>query len=141
MATNTVENPTQRDLGSSDTASLAEQFPATPTDFEPNAFTKSLLDGVVTENPIIGTFSMDYSDAPNILDDIIQNDPSIVGFVPNPTPPGPGDVNPANKGPAPETNFPPPSSGFGSSTSPSQTATKIAEQKFDTLIPGKSHQN
>lgn len=138
MATNKVENPTQRDLGSSDTASLSEQFPATPTDFEPDSFTKSLLDGIVTENPIIGTFSMDYSDAPSILDDIIQNDPGIVNFVPNPTPPGPGDVNPANKGPAPETNFPPPSSGFGSSTSPNETSPKIAEQKFDQLTPGKS---
>lgn len=140
MATNTVENPTQRDLGSSDTASLAEQFPATPTGFEPDVFTKSLLDGVVTENPMVGTFSMDYTDSPNILDDIIQNDPSIVQFVPNPTPPGPGDVNPANKGAAPVTNFPPPSSGFGSSTSPSETAAKIADQKFDELIPGKSFQ-
>lgn len=141
MATNTVENPTQRDLGSSDTASLAEQFPATPQDFEPDVFTKALLDGIVTENPMVGTFNMDYGDAPNILDDIIQNDPGIVQFVPNPTPPGPGDVNPANKGPAPETNFPPPSSGFGSSTSPVETAPKIADQKFDELIPGKSFQN
>jgi len=138
MATNKVENPTQRDLGSSDTASLAEQFPATPVDFEPDIFTKSLLDGVVTENPILGEFSMDYKNAPNILDDLIQDDPGVVGFVPNPTPPGPGDTNPANKGPAPETNFPPPSSGFGSSTSPIETAPKIADQKFDTLIFGKS---
>ncbi len=141
MATNTVENPTQRDLGSSDTASLAEQFPATPQDFEPDTFTKALLDGVVTENPIVGTFSMDYSDAPSILDPVIQGDPGVVDFVPNPTPPGPGDVNPANKGPAPETNFPPPSSGFGSSTSPVETAAKIADQKFDELIPGRSFGN
>lgn len=141
MATNKVENPTQRDLGSSDTAALAEQFPATPQDFEPDVFTKDLLDGEVTENPIVGTFNMDYTDAPNILDDVIQNDPGVVEFVPNPTPPGPGDVNPANKGPAPETNFPPPSSGFGSSTSPVETAPKIADQKFDALIPGKSFQN
>lgn len=141
MATNKVENPTQRGLGSSDTASLAEQFPATPQDFEPDVFTKSLLDGIVTENPLLGTFSMDYAGSPSILDDAIQNDPSVVGFVPNPTPPGPGDVNPANKGPAPETNFPPPSSGFGSSTSPIETAPKIADQEFDTLIPGKSFQN
>lgn len=141
MATNTVENPTQRGLGTSDTASLSEQFPATPQDFEPAEFTKNLLDGVVTENPILGTFSMDYADAPNILDDTIQNDPGIVQFVPNPTPPGPGDVNPANKPPPPETNFPPPSSGFGSSTSPIETSSKIADQKFDELIPGRSFQN
>lgn len=139
MATNRVENPTQRDLGSSDTASLAEQFPATPQDFEPDAFTKSLLDGIVTENPMLGTFSMDYDDAPNVLDDAIQSDPSVVQFVPNPTPPGPGDVNPANKQPAPTTNFPPQSSGFGSSTSPSETASRIADQKFDELIPGRSY--
>lgn len=141
MATNKVENPTQRDLGSSDTTALAEQFPATPQDFEPDVFTKDLLDGEVSENPMVGTFSMDYEDAPSILDDVIQNDPGIVGFVPNPTPPGPGDVNPANKPGPPETNFPPPSSGFGSTTSPKETAPKIADQKFDELIAGKSHQN
>lgn len=139
MATNTVENPTQRDLGSSDTAALAEQFPATPQDFEPDTFTKDLLDGVVTENPMLGAFSMDYVDSPDILDPVIQNDPGIVEYVPNPTPPGPGDVNPANKPPPPETNFPPPSSGLGSTTSPKDTAAKIADQKFDELIPGKSY--
>lgn len=138
MATNKVENPTQRGLGTSDTASLAEQFPATPQDFDPNAFTKDLLDGEVVENPMLGAFSMDYEDAPNILSDDIQNDLGVVEFVPNPTPPGPGDVNPNNKGEAPETNFPPPSSGFGSTDSPSQTSPKIADQEFDSLIPGKS---
>lgn len=138
MATNRVERPTQRGLGRSDTASLAEQFPATPRDFEPDVFTKSLLDGIVTENPMLGSFSMDYAGAPNILDDVIQNDPSIVGFVPNPTPPGPGDVNPANKGAAPTTNFPPPASGFGSSESPSDTSPEISKQSFDNLQFGRS---
>ena len=127
MSTNKVERPTQRGLGSSDTVSLAQQFPATPQDFEPDVFTKDLLDGIVTENPIVGTFSMDYDGAPDILDPAIQNDLGIVDFVPNPTPPGPGDVNPANKGPAPTTNFPPPSSGFGSSISPNATSPKIAD--------------
>lgn len=138
MATNFVETPTQRALGSSDTAALSEQFPASPTGFDAATFLKSLLDGVKTYNPMLGAFSMDYARAPNILDDSIQNEPTIVGFVPNPTPPGPGDTNPSNKGPAPTTNFPPPSSGFGSTTSPSETASKIAGQKFDALVPGKS---
>ena len=127
MATKTVVNPTSRGLGTSDTASLSEQFPATPDDFDPVAFIDALLDGVVSDNPSLGSFSMDYAEAPQILD-----------FVPNPTPPGPGDTNPNNKPPAPTTNFPPDPSGFGSSTSPIETSPQIAEQNFDDLIPGKS---
>ncbi len=138
MATNKVVNPTSRGLGTSDTASLAEQFPATPVDFNPEEFIYSFLDGEQTENPMVGTFSMDYANAPNILSSDIQDDPTIVGFVPNPTPPGPGDVNPNNKGPAPTTNFPPEGSGFGSTTSPSETSPSIGDQKYYKLVPGKS---
>lgn len=137
MATNTVENPTKRGLGSSDTASLAEQFPATPNDFIPSDFIYSFLDGIISDNPMLGSFDMDYGLAPDLEDPVIQNDIGIVGLVPNPTPPGPGDVNPANK-PPPPSDYPPQSSGFGSSTSPSSTSGKIAQQRFDLLIPGKS---
>lgn len=127
MATNKTENPTSRGLGSSDTASLAEQFPATPLDFDPVAAIKDLLDGVQTENPELGAFSMDYANAPQIDD-----------FIPNPTPPGPGDVNPNNKPAPPTTNWPPQPSGFGSTEQPKDTAPAIADQEFDALVSGRS---
>ncbi len=121
MATNTVETPTERDLGKSGTTSLAQQFPATPTDFVPSEFIYTFLDGIVSDNPVLGSFNMDYGEAPD-LNEI--NDPGIIGLVPNPTPPGPGDVNPANKGKPPD-DYPPKSSGFGDSTSPSETSKKL----------------
>lgn len=126
MTTNKVDVKTERGLGTSDTKSLSETFPASPTDFDPLAAMKALLDGIQTENPDFGAFSMDYSDSPD-----------IEKFVPNPTSPGPGDVNPNNKGPEPS-SWPPPASGFGSQAEPKDSASKISEQKFDTLLPGKS---
>lgn len=126
MATNKIQKKTERGLGTSDTKTIDEMFPAAPDDFDPEVFMKLLLDGVKSYNPDLGSFDMDYGKAPKITD-----------FVPNPTSPGPGDVNPNNKPPAPS-NWPPPASGFGSQTSPSETSEKIAEQEFDKLTPGKA---
>lgn len=126
MGLNTTVEKTERALGDSDTKTLEEMFPAFPTDFDPKAFQDALLDGIQAGNPDLGSFSMDYADAPAIED-----------FAPNPTAPGPGDVNPNNKPPAPQ-DWPPPASGFGSQTQPKDTSPKIAEQKSDALTPGSS---
>ena len=126
MALNIPEQKTERALGDSDTKTLSEMFAATPTDFDPKMFQDDLLDGVQSGNPDLGSFSMDYADAPGIDD-----------FAPNPSSPGPGDVNPQNKPPAPA-KWPPPASGFGSQTQPKDTSPKIAKQKSDQLIPGAS---
>jgi hypothetical protein len=133
MATNTTENPTQRGLGTSSTAALSEQFAAGQIvqNYDPAGEVKANLDGVQTGRPELGPFSLDYADAPEILD-----------FVPNPTPPGPGDVNPSNKGPAPQTDWPPAPQGFpvggGSQNQPNEFSADIAEQKFDALTLGES---
>ena len=127
MALNTVVEKTERSLGDSDTKTLEEMFPASPTQgYDPTVLMKGLLEGVQSGNPDLGSFSMDYADAPEIED-----------FVPNPTAPGPGDVNPKNKPPAPK-NWPPPASGFGSQTQPKDTSPKISSQDFEALTPGAS---
>ena len=127
MALNTVVEKTERSLGDSDTKTMEEMFPAFPSqDYDPKALMKSLLEGIQPGNPDLGSFSMDYADAPEIDD-----------FVPNPTAPGPGDVNPKNKPPAPS-DWPPPAAGFGSQTQPKDTSPKVADQDFEQLIPGAS---
>lgn len=126
MTLNTVDTKTERALGDSDTKTMSEMYPASPTDFDPIELMKSLLTGIQSGNPDLGSFSMDYADAPDIAD-----------FAPNPTPPGPGDVNPSNKPPAPS-DWPPPASGFGSQDKPKETSPNIANQDFELLTPGDS---
>lgn len=127
MALNVPEQKTERALGDSDTKTLDEMFPAFPDqDYDPKVLMKSLLEGIQPGNPDLGSFSMDYADAPEIED-----------YAPNPSAPGPGDVNPQNKPPAPQ-NWPPPASGFGSQTQPKDTSPQIADQDFEELAPGSS---
>lgn len=126
MTTNTIDVKTERGFGTSDTKTMSEMFTTRIDDFDPKAAMMELLDGIQSGNPDLGAFSMDFIEAPEIED-----------FVPNPTSPGPGDVNPNNKPPAP-TNWPLPASGFGSQEQPADTAAKVSSQKFDQLIPGKS---
>lgn len=127
MATNQVEKKTERGFGTSDTKTLAEMFPAAATTkYDPAALIKELLDGVKSYNPLLGSFSMDYGDAPKVTE-----------FVPNPTTPGPGDVNPNNK-PPPPSNWPPPPGNWTSLETPADTSKGIADQEFDKLTPGSS---
>jgi hypothetical protein len=125
MALPSTSQKTERDLGRSDTKTLAEMFPAFPADdYDPKAFMKSLLAGIQSGNPDLGSFSMDYANAP-----------AIEEFAPNPSSPGPGDTNPRNKPPAPS-DWPPPASDFGSVQEPKDTSAEIAEQDFENLNKG-----
>ena len=75
MATNTVIEKTERAFGESDTKTMEAMFPASPTqDYDPKELMRSLLTGIQPGNPDLGSFSMDFSEAPEIDD-----------FVPNPS--------------------------------------------------------
>ncbi len=127
MSTNQIEKKTEGGLGASNTKLLSQMFVATANVYyDAKAAYKELLKGIKNYNPSLGAFDMDYGKSPKITD-----------FVPNPTSPGPGDVNPNNKPPAPQ-GFPGEPSGWASLASPSETAPAIASQEFDKLTPGKS---
>jgi hypothetical protein len=126
---------TTRGLGSADTATIKASFPASPINSgEYTAAAVAILGQELLQGSVVndgghtyGTFNRDYIDAPELS-----------MFVPNPGSPGPGSTNPADI-PEPPDNWPPPSSGAGSSASPSETSTKIATQTIGSLISGRSY--
>lgn len=138
MATTRPEKRTSRGEGTSDTQTLEEIFIGARSgrydlsNYDPVALQLTLTNGVVSGNPLVPAFSLDWSNAPK-----------IIHFVPSPKAGGGvGDVPPAGLGtgdlsdlPA---NFPPQSSGYGSQTAPAQTSPAISQQDFQNLSPGES---
>ena len=107
---------TTRAKGDSDTAALKLMFRQTPSLGVPTGDEGSvvlttgdtatykteslalLLDGTVEENSQVGTFSKDYSDAPDYETVVIGGGGLPASpWVPNPNSPGAGSVNPADQ--------------------------------------------
>ena len=144
--------PSGKTKGSRYQNSLSSCFPASPiylgsiTDQERKEyFRDNSLNGVSSGHGI-ENFDRDYTEAPNFgdVDTDGLNIPSP--FMPNPTSPGPGSVNAAEK-PKFTGNVPDPElniefgSGLGGTLSPSDAASQISAQ--DTLsiyIKGKSYE-
>ena len=160
----TIVSPaaTTRGLGASSSATLTEMFPASPiydgeiTDTEVNSsnggtYIELLQEGSVPEssgyygfNPV---FNRDFVDAPNIPAGITTGAAGLpaTAYVPNPVPPGPGDVNPLNQ-PAPpsDPSFPNgpsdsfPASGGGHASDPATTSANIASTTIGSYGLGTS---
>ena len=160
----TVVTPaaTTRGLGNSSTATLTEMFPASPiyagevTDTEVNSSNGGTYVELLQEGDVPGSggyygfappFNRDFVDAPNIPADEPVGAAGLpaTAYVPNPVPPGPGDVNPLNQ-PAPpsDPSFPNgpsdsfPSSAGGHESNPSATSANIASTTIGSYGLGTS---
>jgi len=151
---------TSRGFGKSSTTTLVEMFPASSihsgqlTDDERVQAGRDLLqDGVVMGSGgyygFNQPFSRDFQNngAPNLAD-VVSGGPGgqpATPYVPNPTPPGPGDTSPLNKPAPPSTDFPGtsnnsfPGSGGGHQANPLDTSAAIAGQTIGEFISGRSY--
>ncbi len=160
----TIVSPaaTTRGLGASSTATLTEMFPASPiydgeiTDTEVNSSNGGTYVELLQEGDVPGSggyygfsppFNRDFVDAPNIPADIVTGAGGLpaTAYVPNPVPPGPGDVNPLNQ-PAPpsDPSFPNgpsdsfPASAGGHTSDPAATSANIASTTIGSYGLGTS---
>jgi hypothetical protein len=154
----TVEAPaTNRGLGKSSTSTMTTMFPASPlyngdlSDAERReAGQKFLKDGTLPEAGGyfgIPGFSRDFNDngAPDIPAEVQTGGGGLPAtpYVPNPSPPGPGDTNPYNQ-PEPPDNFPGPQNNSipggqgGGTTNPSETSKNIARETIGSYLLGDS---
>ena len=114
-------------------------------------FQKRALSGIVVNGNGLNSFDRDFTDAPNLEDVDIDND-AVLGeklpspFMPNPTSPGPGSLNAAEKpkytGTIPDRDFNIEfGSGKGGTVSPSETSKEISKQSIylSSYISGKSY--
>jgi len=108
-------------------------------------YQKLVLDGTIVNGNGFNSVSMDYNDSPNLenVDISTHNLPSP--YMPNPTSPGPGSLNAADK-PTYTGNVPDPAnniefgSGLGGLVSPSKSASQINQQgSLFSYISGKSY--
>jgi hypothetical protein len=141
---NRIDSTTSYSKGSSDSQRLSSAFPGTPTmsnDELLALFQSEVMDGKVSNGFCFSTFDRDYTDAPDInaVDAGSLNLPS--GYVPNPSSPGEGSVNPADK-PAPPDGFGQEptdnwGSGVGSKLQPAQSSAIHSTMVPKTYILGK----
>ena len=138
-------------FSTSDSQALAASFPASPIhsgDMTPDSireqYQKEVLNAVINdEGHTFGTYDTSYTNAPDVgteVDTDKHNLPS--GFVPNPTSPGPGSANAADKPAPPEGFGQTPSdtwgSGVGSQLSPQASSEAISGQTLGDYILGRS---
>ncbi len=100
--------------------------------------------GVVNDGGyFFGSYDLNYAGAPNLRDVETGGEGLPAGaYVPNPTSPGPGSVNPFDQ--APYTGLPivPTSQygvGLGSAVSPSDTSTGVSGGRLHDYIKGRSY--
>jgi hypothetical protein len=145
---------TTRALGAAGSITLQQTFPASPIHEKSDQFAsiedlkeefeKLVLDGEVNdEGHTFGTFVRDYADAPNI-DDVETGAGGLPAspWVPNPTSPGPGSMNPTDQ-PAPPDGFGETPNdqygvGVGSQLNPKNSSEIISSQKPGDQPLGKS---
>ena len=104
---NRADSTTTYAFGSSDSARISAAYPGTPkiTDADlVKLFQEKVMDGTVKNGFCFDSVDRDYSNAPDIdaVDTGKHNLPS--GYVPNPSSPGAGSLNPADV-PAPPDGF------------------------------------
>tara|TARA_R110000803_G_scaffold54275_1_gene110956 strand:+ start:412 stop:909 length:498 start_codon:yes stop_codon:yes gene_type:complete len=104
------------------------------------------LEGVVVNGNGVNSFDRDFSDAPNLEDVDLSTHNLPSPFMPNPTSPGPGSLNAADKpaytGTVPDMDFNVEfGSGKGGTVSPSETAKEISKQSvhLSSYISGRSY--
>ena len=142
---------TVRDMGSADTATAQAAFPASPMHLgEMTAesirqqFQEKVIDGVVNDGGhTFGTFDRDYADAPD-LNEVETGGGGLPAspYVPNPTSPGPGSVNPSDQ-PEPPEGFgqnpsDTPGSGVGSQLQPKTSSEAQSKGTLGDYVMGKA---
>jgi hypothetical protein len=146
-----VEVPvTQRGMGSSDSTSVASAYAASPihageiNDQSIKELAQQLLlDGVVNDGGhTFGEFNRDYSDAPVIADVDVAGKNLASPYVPNPSSPGPGSMNPSDI-PAPPADFGQTpgdqfGTGVGSQLSPNQSSASQSAGELNDFQLGKA---
>lgn len=142
---------TVRDMGSSDSTSIKEAFPASPihsgemtVDSIRAQFQDEVIDGTVNDaGHTFGTVSRDYSGAP----DLNQVETGAGGlpaspYVPNPVSPGPGSINATDQGEAPagfgENPSNVPGSGVGSQLQPKNSSEAQSGGTLGDFVMGKA---
>ena len=134
----------------SDSTQLTKIFPASPihsgqitVDERRKFYQEQVLDAVINDGGhTFGTYDTSYSGAPNMEEVDIGKHNLPSAYVPNPTSPGPGSQNDADK-PAPPENFgQTPSqtygSGVGTRLSPKASSERTSGQTLGDYIMGKS---
>ena len=141
---NRVDSTTSYGMGTSDSARISAAFPQTPalTAADLKAlFQSEVLDGEVKNGFCFDSVNRDYSDAPDIdaVDTGKHNLPS--GYVPNPSSPGAGSLNPADQ-PSPPDGFGQDradnwGTGVGSQLQPSQSSAVHSSMSAGDYALGK----
>ena len=142
---------TVRDMGSADSATLKAAFPASPIhqgemtdDGVRQDYQDTALDGTVNDGGhTFGTFSRDYAEAPDLNE--VETGPGglpATPYLPNPTSPGPGSVNPADQAEAPDGFGDSPSdvpgSGVGSQLQPKTSSEAQSRGTLGDYVMGKA---
>lgn len=134
----------------SDTARLAAIFPAspihsgllTPEERREEFIKLSLGTNVVDGGHTFGTVNTDYVNAPDMSEVDLKKHNLPSPYVPNPTSPGAGSQNDADKPAPPEGFGQTPSqtygSGVGSRLSPKASSERLARQTLGDYILGKA---
>ena len=142
---------TTRDLGRSATNDLKSMFATSPVnlgDLSPDTikehYQKAVLDGVTNDGGhTFGEFDKDYTDAPN-YDDVSTGGGGAPAsaFVPNPSSPGEGTIDPSAQPSAPDgfgtTPSATPGSGVGSQLSPKASSEAQSKHTLGDYGFGKS---
>ena len=142
---------TTRDLGRAATNDLKSMFATSPInlgELTPEQikaqYQAEVLDGVTNDGGhTFGEFAKDYSGAPD-YDDVPTGDGGAPAsaFVPNPSSPGEGSVNPSSQPKAPDGFGAVPSAtpfaGVGSQLSPKASSEKISAQTLGDYGLGKA---
>ncbi len=142
---------TTRDLGRSGTNDLRTMYATSPInkgDLTPDAirmqYQEEVLDGITNDGGhTFGEFDKSYTDAPD-YGDVPTGGEGLPAspFVPNPSSPGEGSVNPSAQPSAPDGFGSSPSDtpfvGVGSQLSPKASSEKIAGQTLGDYGLGKS---
>tara|TARA_R110000868_G_scaffold280334_2_gene540459 strand:+ start:102 stop:599 length:498 start_codon:yes stop_codon:yes gene_type:complete len=139
--------------GSRNQVNLNSCFAASPiytgdlsNDERKKLYASLALEGTVVNGNGLNSFDRDYTDAPNLKDVDLNTHNLPSAFMPNPTSPGPGSLNAADK-PAYTGTIPDHESniefgsGKGGTVSPSETAKEISKQSvhLSSYISGRSY--
>ena len=139
--------------GSRKQDNLVSCFPSSPihsgelkNDERKKEYENLALAGTVVNGNGLNSFDRDFTDAPNLEDVDISTHNLPSPFMPNPTSPGPGSINAADKpaytGTVPDQDFNIEfGSGKGGTVSPSETAKEISKQSvyLSWYISGRSY--
>jgi len=144
---------TDRTLGKTSTNDLKAIYAQSPMyigEMTPETIKKQfqdeVLDGVINDGGhTFGTFDTNFVDAPNLSEvETGAGGLPATPYVPNPSSPGPGSMNPTDQPEAPDGYGENPASqwgsGVGHALGPKASSEKISSQKLGDYVMGKSTQ-